>query len=72
METKVKRLVEKYDDLISELELTYTEDQQFLQDANKGDKYSEQEVEKRMLLAKNNKRRLDFAKAERDLLLSYH
>lgn len=65
----VEKIVAKYDSLITELEQIDLEHQQFLQDATESRSVHANEVDARMKLAMDNKRRLQTAVAEREYLI---
>lgn len=63
-----KRMLEKYNLLIDELEAIHKDYMDYVEKANKD---PDSEKNRRiMLFAKDNLRRLQFAKAERDLLIN--
>jgi hypothetical protein len=66
-----EQLIQKLDVLINELESLNIKYQEFVNEANSGNSLEQSEVDKRMALARENKQRLDYAKAERDLLRTY-
>lgn len=65
----VEKIVAKYDSLITELEQIDLEHKQFLQDATVSRNVPANEVDARMKLARDNKRRLQTAVAEREYLI---
>jgi len=72
MQEITPRLIKIYDDLIAELELVHQSHQEYLEKVNNDPLHLETEVNKRMAAAQDNLRRLDFAKAERELLQYHH
>ncbi len=69
MEEFKNRLLEKYDQIISELEKIDSENREILNNAKTNMPVSE--LEKAMAFARDNHRRLQFAKAERELIQKY-
>jgi len=69
MQTIVQKIVAKYDSLINELEQMDLEFQQYLKDATTSKNVPAIEVDARMKLARDNKRRLQTAVAEREYLI---
>lgn len=65
----VEKIVAKYDSLITELEQMDLEHKQYLQDATTFRNVPANEVDARMKLARDNKRRLQSAVAEREYLI---
>lgn len=65
----VEKIIAKYDSLISELEQMDLEFQQYLKDATASKNVPASEVDARMKLASDNKRRLQTAVAEREYLI---
>lgn len=65
----VEKIVAKYDSLITELEQMDLEHMQYLQDATASRNVPANEVDARMKLARDNKRRLQTAVAEREYLI---
>lgn len=65
----VQKIVAKYDSLINELEQMDLEFQQYLRDATTSKNVTTIEVDARMKLARDNKRRLQTAVAEREYLI---
>lgn len=65
----VEKIVAKYDSLIAELEQIDLEYKQFLQDATASRSVPANEVDASMKLARDNKRRLQTAVAEREYLI---
>ena len=65
----VEKIVAKYDSLITELEQMDLEHKQYLQDATTFRNFPANEVDARMKLASDNKRRLQSAAAEREYLI---
>lgn len=72
MKEGIARLIAKYDDLIMELELVHTSYQEYLQKISEEHGHLEVDVIKKMSAAQDNQRRLEFAKAERELLQYHH
>ncbi len=66
MEQFINRIIAKYDDLIAELEAINEENRSFVEEANKNP--DSEEIREWAKLARENLRRLKFAKAERDYL----
>lgn len=69
MQAIVQKIVAKYDSLINELEQMDLEFQQYLRDATTSKNVTTIEVDARMKLARDNKRRLQTAVAEREYLI---
>lgn len=69
MQAIVQKIVAKYDSLINELEQMDLEFQQYLKDATTSKNVPAIEVDARMKLARDNKRRLQTAVAEREYLI---
>lgn len=65
------RLLEKYDQIISELEKIHSENRAILTNATANKTMPETELAKVMAFARENHRRLQFAKAERELIQEY-
>lgn len=65
----VEKIIAKYDSLIAELEQIDLEFQQYLKDATASKNVPATEVDARMKLAMDNKRRLKSAVAEREYLI---
>lgn len=65
------RLLEKYDQIISELEKIDSENRVILNNVTKNKNMPETELAKIMAFARDNQRRLQFAKAERELIQQY-
>ena len=65
----VEKIIAKYDSLISELEQMDLEFQQYLKDATASKNGPATEVDARMKLARDNKRRLQTAVADREYLI---
>jgi len=65
----VEKIVAKYDSLITELEQMDLEHKQYLQDATAYRNVPANEVDARMKLARDNRRRLQTAVAEREYLI---
>lgn len=65
----VEKIIAKYDSLIVELEQLDLEFQQYLKDAAASKNVPATEVDERMKLARDNKRRLQTAVAEREYLI---
>ena len=65
----VEKIIAKYYSLISELEQMDLEFQQYLKDATASNNVHATEVDARMKLARDNKRRLQTAVAEREYLI---
>jgi len=65
----VEKIVAKYDSLISEIEQIDLEHKQYLQDASATKIILATEVDARMKLARDNRRRLQTAVAEREYLI---
>lgn len=65
----VEKIIAKYDSLIAELEQMDLEFQQYLNDATASKNVPATEVDARMKLARDNKRRLQTAVAEREYLI---
>jgi NAD-dependent DNA ligase len=65
----VEKIVAKYDSLIAELEQIDLEHKQYLQDASATKNVPATEVDARMKLARDNRRRLQTAVAEREYLI---
>ena len=68
----VENIIAKYDSLIAELELMDLEFQQYLKDATSSKNVPAVEVDARMKLARDNRRRLQTAVAEREYLIENH
>jgi hypothetical protein len=68
----VDKIIAKYDSLITELEQMDLEFQQYLKDATESKNVPATEVDARMKLARDNKRRLQTAVAEREYLIENH
>ena len=68
MEEFKNRLLEKYDQIISELEKIDSENRAILKNATTNKNMPETELAKIMAFARDNHRRLKFAKAERELI----
>ena len=71
MEEFKNRLLEKYDQIISELEQVDSENREILNNATTNKNVTEAELTKVMAFARDNHRRLQFAKAERELIQQY-
>jgi len=71
MEDFKNRLLEKYNEIISELEQIDTENREILDTATLNKNMLEAELAKTMAFARDNHRRLQFAKAERELIQQY-
>jgi hypothetical protein len=71
MEEFKNRLLEKYDQIISELEKIDSENREILCNATSQKNIPQIELEKAMAFARDNNRRLLFAKAERELIQQY-
>lgn len=71
MEEFKNRLVEKYDQLINELEKIDSKSRAILNKATANKNMPEIELSKIMAFAKENHRKLQFAKAERELIQQY-
>jgi hypothetical protein len=71
MEEFKNRLLEKYDQIISELEKIDSENRTILNNATTNKNMPETELAKIMSFARDNHRRLQFAKAERELIEQY-
>lgn len=71
MEEFKNRLLEKYDQIISELEKIDSENRAILNIATANKTMPETELAKVMAFARENHRRLQFAKAERELIEKY-
>jgi hypothetical protein len=71
MEEFKNRLLEKYDQIISELEKIDSENREILNNATAKTNMPVSELEKAMAFARDNHRRLQFAKAERELIQEY-
>lgn len=71
MEEYKNRLLIKYNSLIQELEETDELCRKTLQDAEIKGNYSEADMALLSVFARDNNRRLQFAKAERDLINKY-
>jgi hypothetical protein len=71
MEEFKNRLLEKYDQIISELENIDFENREILSNSTSQKNIPQKELEKAMVFARDNHRRLLFAKAERELILQY-
>lgn len=71
MEEFKNRLLEKYDQIISELEKIDSENRAVLNNAKAQKNMPETELAKIMAFARDNHRRLQFAKAERELIQQY-
>ena len=69
MKEIVEKIIAKYDLPITELEQIDIEYKQFLQDATESRSVPVNEVDARMKLARDNKRRLQNAIAEREYLI---
>jgi len=65
----VEKIITKYDSLIAELEQMDLEFQQYLNEATASKNVPATEVDARMKLARDNKRRLQTAVAEREYLI---
>lgn len=65
----VEKIIAKYDALIAELEQMDLEFQEYLKDAIASKNVPATEVDARMKLARDNKRRLQTAIAEREYLI---
>jgi hypothetical protein len=68
----VEKIIAKYDSLIAELEQMDLEFQQYLKDATASKNVPAAEVDARMKLARDNRRRLQTAVAEREYLIENH
>lgn len=66
-----KRLLTKYDDIISELEEIDRVCKLTLEEASSKGNYTESDISMLSVFARDNNRRLQFAKAERDLISKY-
>lgn len=71
MEEFKNRLLEKYNQTISELEKIDSENREILNNATINKNVPEAELAKIMAFARDNHRRLQFAKAERELIQQY-
>lgn len=71
MKEVYENLIQKYDGLIDVLEVIYKSDKEFLHTATLNRNIAQAEVDQRMISARDNLRRLQFAKAEKELLQSY-
>jgi len=71
MEEFKNRLLEKYNQTISELEKIDSENREILNNATTNKNVPEAELAKIMAFARDNHRRLQFAKAERELIQQY-
>jgi len=71
MKELVEKLIKKYDGVIHELEIANKNHQEFINEANSGNKFEKSEVDKRMAFAIENNQRLDNAIAERNQLRTY-
>ncbi len=65
------RLLEKYDQIINELEQIDSENRTILNNASVEKNIPETELAEAMSFARDNHRRLQFAKAERELIQQY-
>jgi hypothetical protein len=65
------RLLEKYNSIISELEQIDSENREALNNATKNKRIPEAELAKIMSFARDNHRRLQFARAEKELIQKY-
>ena len=71
MEEFKNRLIAKYDEIISELEKIDSENRAILNNATAEKNMPETKLAKVMTFARDNHRRLQFAKAERELIQQY-
>lgn len=71
MEELKKRLLTKYDGIIEELEEVDKLCKTTLEEATSKGNYTEADISLLSVFARDNSRRLQFAKAERDLILKY-
>lgn len=71
MQELKKRLLAKYDDIISELEEIDRVCKQTLEEASSKGNYTESDISMLSVFTRDNYRRLQFAKAERDLINKY-
>lgn len=71
MEEFKNRLLEKYNQIISDLEQIDSENREILNSATTNKNMPEAELAKIMAFARDNHRRLQFAKAERELIKQY-